>query len=65
MMYALSRVRLRPPGSLEEVNMPIDWSLPQFLIAGAFALAAALLAALLPSRKAAVVQPVDILRGGT
>lgn len=63
LMFALSRVRLRPPGSLEEINMPIDWGLPQFLIAGAFALAAALFAAFLPARKAAIVQPVDILRG--
>lgn len=44
--------------------MPLDWSVPQFVIAGAFALVAAVLAAWLPARKAAQVLPVDILRGG-
>ncbi|MCK6418853.1 MAG: ABC transporter permease [Alphaproteobacteria bacterium] len=63
-MLALMQVRLKPPGSTEIVNMPLDWGLTQFLIAGAFALCAATLAAWLPARKAARVQPVDILRGG-
>lgn len=63
-MWLLMQVRFKPPGGSEVVTMPIDWSLPQFFVAGAFALAAALLAAFLPSRKAASVQPVDILRGG-
>lgn len=63
LMAGLAQIRLRPPG-MDEINMPIDWSLPQFFIAGGFALAAALLASWLPARKAARVQPVDILRGG-
>lgn len=63
LMYALMQVRFRPPGSLEEVAMPIDWSWPQFAVAAAFALLASVFAALLPARKAAHVQPVDILRG--
>ncbi len=65
LMLLLESIRFRPPGSLEEISMPIDWGIVQFLIAGAFALFAAILAALLPARKAAGVQPVDILRGGT
>jgi lipoprotein-releasing system permease protein len=64
-MYALMQVRFKPPGATEPVNMPLDWSAPQFLIASVFALAAAILAAWLPARKAAQVLPVDILRGGT
>lgn len=63
LMLGLMQIRLRPPGSLEDINMPIDWSWPQFAIAGCFALGAAILAALLPARKAASVEPVDILRG--
>lgn len=63
LMYALMQVRFRPPGSLEEVAMPIDWSWPQFAVAAGFALLASVFAALLPARKAAHVQPVDILRG--
>ena len=64
MMLGLMQVKLKPPGATEMVQMPIDWSLPQFLIAAAFALVAAVLAAWLPARKAAQVMPVDILRGG-
>jgi lipoprotein-releasing system permease protein len=64
-MAGLMQVSLKPPGSSEKVQMPIDWSLGQFAVAIAFAMTAAALAALLPARKAARVQPVDILRGGT
>lgn len=63
LMVALSQITFRPPG-MDPLHMPMDWSLPQFLIAAAFALAAALLAAFLPARKGAAVLPVDILRGG-
>jgi lipoprotein-releasing system permease protein len=62
-MVALAQIHFKPPGGTEIIQMPIDWSLPQFLIAATFALAAAILAALLPAYKAASVQPVDILRG--
>jgi len=62
-MLALAQIRFKPPGGTEIIQMPIDWSLPQFLIAATFALAAAILAALLPAYKAASVHPVDILRG--
>lgn len=63
-MLALMQVRLKPPGGSEIVNMPLDWGMTQFFVAAAFALCAATLAAWLPARKAAKVQPVDILRGG-
>ncbi|MCE7886913.1 MAG: ABC transporter permease [Alphaproteobacteria bacterium PRO2] len=64
LMFALMQVRFKPPGLTEEISMPLDWSLPQFVIAGAFAFFAALFASYLPARKAAEVLPVDILRGG-
>lgn len=64
-MYLLMQIRFRPPGATEPINMPLDWSAPQFFIAAVFALSAAILAAWLPARKAAKLLPVDILRGGT
>lgn len=62
-MRGMMRVHFKPPGSSEVIQMPIDWGWPQFAIAAGFAIAAAVIAALLPARKAAMVQPVDILRG--
>lgn len=64
LMYSLMQVKFKPPGSTEIIGMPLDWSYLQFLIAAAFAMTAAVVAALLPARKAALVQPIDILRGG-
>lgn len=63
LMLALMQVKISPPG-MDPINMPVDWGVLQFLIAAAFALFAALLAAWLPARKGAMVLPVDILRGG-
>ncbi|KGP63202.1 ABC transporter permease [Legionella norrlandica] len=64
LMYSLMQVRFKPPGSSEFVNMPLDWGYLQFTIATAFAMTASIVASLLPARKAALVHPVDILRGG-
>ncbi|HEY8190460.1 MAG TPA: ABC transporter permease [Micavibrio sp.] len=63
LMAGLEQITFRPPG-MEPLKMPIDWSLPQFLIAVAFALGSALMASWLPARKGARVLPVSILRGG-
>ncbi len=62
-MWLLMQLRIKPPGSTEAVQMPVAWDIEQFILASAFALASSILAALLPARKAATVQPVDILRG--
>lgn len=64
LMYGLSQITFNPPGASEPINMPIDWSAPQFLIAGGFAFTAAVMASYLPAKKGARVMPVDILRGG-
>ncbi|MBV6633297.1 MAG: ABC transporter permease [Alphaproteobacteria bacterium] len=63
-MLALGQVEINPPGATDPINLPLDWSWPQFAIAASFAMLAALFAAFLPARKAAQVHPVDILRGG-
>lgn len=63
-MWGLGHIRFKPPGASEPIAMPIDWSPWQFALAASFALTAATLAALLPARKGARVQPVEILRGG-
>jgi len=63
-MYGLSLITFNPPGLSEPVNMPIDWSAPQFIIAGLFAFFAAVIASYLPAKKGASVMPVEILRGG-
>jgi lipoprotein-releasing system permease protein len=62
-MFGLMHIMLKPPGSTEKIAMPIDWGARQFVIAAAFAMSASVIAALLPARKAARVQPIDILRG--
>ena len=62
-MMSLGRLSFHFPGTTQLTQMPIDWSWQQFAIAGGFAFLAAIGAAWLPARKAAMVQPVEILRG--
>ena len=64
LMSGLIQIHIKYPGSSEPVQMPVDWGWPPFAIAAVFAMAAALAASLLPARKGARVQPIDILRGG-
>jgi len=63
--YALMEIlgSLRFPISGEEESVPLDRSLRQYLIAAAASFVAGTIAAWLPARKAASVDPVDILRG--
>lgn len=63
MMWGLMQIEFKAPGVSEPINMPIDWSAPQFIIAGLFAFFAAVFASYFPARKGARVLPVDILRG--
>ena len=63
-MKLLGQIKIKPPGSSQVVNMPIDWGVSQFLIAASFALLSAFIASYLPARKAGNLEPVSILRGG-
>ena len=64
LMFALMQVKMKVPGTRDPVTMPLSWEPNIFLIAIAFAVTASILAALLPARKAARIEPVEILRGG-
>jgi lipoprotein-releasing system permease protein len=67
--FALGLLLMQILGSLEFTvqgrveHIPLDRRPRQFAIAGAASLVSAVIAAWLPARKAAKVDPVDILRG--
>jgi len=64
LMGIMDQVTIRPPGlSGDMVHLPLYRGVSQFVIAFAFAMAAALAASFLPARKGARVHPVAILRG--
>ena len=49
----------------EITRLPIAWSFLHYLIAAGFALGSAAVAGYLPARRAARLNPVDIIRGAT
>lgn len=61
LLEALAHVPLSIRG--QPLTLPLDRSLRQYAIAGGASLVSAVVAAWLPARKAAGVDPVDILRG--
>lgn len=63
LIEALGQVKLKPPGVVELVQMPVWRGSDQYALAGAFALLSCVAASWLPARRAARVHPVDILRG--
>jgi lipoprotein-releasing system permease protein len=66
LVYALSLVRFELAATGQEITrLPIAWSLLHYVIASAFALGSAAVAGYLPARRAARLNPVDIIRGAT
>lgn len=66
LVYGLSLVRFEIAATGQEMTrLPIAWSVLHYVIASAFALGSAAVAGYLPARRAARVNPVDIIRGAT
>jgi len=66
LVYALAQVRFELATTGQEMtHLPIAWSFLHYLLAAGFALASAAVAGYLPARKAAKLNPVDIIRGAT
>jgi lipoprotein-releasing system permease protein len=60
----LGSIEIKSP-FLDSDRLPLDYDLLHYLIAAAVALISSLAAGYLPARKAARVNPVDIIRGAT
>jgi lipoprotein-releasing system permease protein len=66
LVYALSLVRFELAATGQEMTrLPIAWSVVHYVIASSFALGSAAVAGYLPARRAALLNPVDIIRGAT
>ncbi|APO71667.1 ABC transporter permease FtsX-like protein (plasmid) [Rhizobium gallicum] len=66
LVYALSLVRFELAATGQEMTrLPIAWSILHYVIASGFALSSAAFAGYLPARRAARLNPVDIIRGAT
>ncbi|MEX2744444.1 ABC transporter permease [Rhizobium mongolense] len=66
LVYALSLVRFELAATGQEMTrLPIAWSILHYAIASGFALSSAAFAGYLPARRAARLNPVDIIRGAT
>jgi len=60
----LASIRFNIEGFVKTEGFILYYTFRHYLIAGVFAMAASLAASYLPARKAAAVNPVDIIRGG-
>ena len=61
---AMGRIEIKSP-FIDTSHIPVLYAWKHYLIAGAIALCASMVAGYFPARKAASVQPVDIIRGAS
>ena len=61
--YILSIIRFKAVGLVEIQQFILKWSVWHYVIASAIAMVSAVAAAYIPSRRAAKVNPVEIVRG--
>ncbi len=64
MSLAMGQVEFKSP-FMDATRLPILYSPAHYLLAGSVALAASAIAGFFPARKAAALQPVDIIRGAS
>lgn len=60
----MGTIEIRSP-FMDTTHLPIYYAFSHYVLAGAVALAASLIAGFFPARKAASVRPVEIIRGAT
>ena len=63
LLKALAAIDINVEAVVSMDGFVIYWGFDQYLLAGGFAVAAAIVAAWWPARKAARVRPVEIIRG--
>jgi lipoprotein-releasing system permease protein len=63
MTFAISNIPIKIRGIFKADKFIVEWSWDHYLLAAFLALVAVLIAAYIPARKAASVEPVNILRG--
>ncbi len=64
MSYGMAQIEFKSP-FMDATRLPIIYAPSHYAIAGAVALTASVIAGFFPARKAAAVQPVDIIRGAS
>ena len=64
MSYGMAQVEFKSP-FMDATRLPIIYAPSHYVIAGAVALTASVIAGYFPARKAAAVQPVEIIRGAS
>jgi lipoprotein-releasing system permease protein len=64
MSYGMAQVEFKSP-FMDATRLPIIYAPSHYAIAGAVALTASVIAGYFPARKAAAVQPVEIIRGAS
>ncbi len=61
--YGLTQIPIRIRGIFSTDHIVVHWSIVHYLLAAAIAYTLVMLASYIPSRRAALVEPADIIRG--